>query len=77
MPKEKIKEKIKKIALDAVGAELKEDCPLKECGLDSLSLVAVIVGIEETFGFFFSDDDLNPENLVTLNDLMEITEKYL
>lgn len=77
MPKERIEERIAEIALAMTGAELKGDCPLKESGLDSLSLVTVITGIEETFGFFFSDDDLDPERLITLNDLVTLTEKYL
>lgn len=50
---------------------------LKESGLDSLSLVSVIAGIEEQFGFFFEADDLQPDKLLTLKDLVELTEKYI
>ena len=50
---------------------------MKESGLDSLSLVAVVAAIEEKFGFTFSDDDLQPENLRMLADLVNISAKYL
>jgi acyl carrier protein len=51
---------------------LKEDC-----GLDSLSLVNLIVSLEEEFGITFDDGDLDPAKIVTLNDLLELTEKYI
>ena len=46
MTREQLTEKIKEIARENPGAELAEGVCLKECGLDSLSLVAVIAGIE-------------------------------
>ena len=76
MTEKEIAEKIAKIAYDAVGAELNEEENLKESGIDSLSLVAVIVAIEEAFGVAFSDDDLDPANLITLDDLVRITRQY-
>lgn len=77
MTKKEIAEKITETAYDISGAELNETEELKESGLDSLSLVALIAEIEERFGFTFSDDDLQPENLKTLSDLVRITEKNL
>lgn len=77
MTREQLTEKIKEIARENTGAELREGISLKECGLDSLSLVAVIAGIEEAFGFFFRDDDLQPEGLTTLEALTGLTENYL
>lgn len=77
MTKHEIAEKIKKIALDVTGAELVDGETLKACGLDSLSLVAVVAEIEERFHITFSDDDLQPEKLVALGDLVRITAKYL
>lgn len=71
------RQKIKDIATDILGVELSSTESLKECGVDSLGLVALVVGIEENFGFSFSDDDLRPENMRTLADLIELTEKYL
>lgn len=77
MTKKEIAEKIVKTAFEISGAELSETEELKESGLDSLSLAALIAGIEEDFGITFSDDDLQPENLAALSDLVRITEKYL
>ena len=45
--------------------------------MDSLGLVALVVGIEEEFGFSFCDSDLQPENLQTLADLIELAGKYV
>ncbi|MFA5676569.1 MAG: acyl carrier protein [Christensenellales bacterium] len=50
---------------------LKEDL-----GLDSLSLVTVIVGIEDSLGIRFDDADLAPERILTPSDLAELIEKY-
>ncbi len=77
MRKEDMAEKIRGIARETTGAELKAGETLKESGLDSLSLVCVIAGIEERFGFFFEEDDLQPEKLLTLEDLTKLTGKYV
>ena len=73
----RLKEKIIALALDTTGAELTVEESLNERGIDSLTLVALVVAIEEEFGFSFSDDDLQPENLQTLAALISLTEKYL
>lgn len=77
MTREELTEKIIDLARENTGAELTDGAELKESGLDSLSLVTVIAGIEELFGFFFDDDDLQPDKLVSLSDLVELTEKYI
>lgn len=71
-----IREKIKELAKEALGAELSEEEDLRESGVDSLGLVSLIVAVEEEFGLTFRDDDLQPERLRTLGDLTELTEKY-
>lgn len=77
MKRKQLKEKIVKLAEETIGAFLEEDESLKECGVDSLSLVTLVVAMEEAFGVSFSDDDLQPENLRALSDLVALTEKYL
>ncbi len=49
----------------------------EDCGLDSLSLVSVIVGLEEELGGEFDDADLDPAELITVENLITLTEKYL
>ncbi|MCI8596738.1 MAG: hypothetical protein HFE35_08030 [Clostridia bacterium] len=56
----------------SVTERIKEDC-----GLDSLSLVSVIVGLEEELGGEFDDADLDPAELITVENLITLTEKYL
>ena len=77
MNREAIKERIVKIAEETIDAYLEEDEPLMESGVDSLSLVTLVVSIEEAFSVAFLDDDLQPENLRTLSSLISLTEKYL
>lgn len=77
MNREKIEKKIVDLARETAGAELTEALPLKESGLDSLSLVLLIASIEEEYSFSFDEDDLQPDKLLTLKDLTLLTEKYL
>ena len=77
MDREEIEKKIVDLARETAGAELTEALPLKESGLDSLSLVLLIASIEEEYSFSFDEDDLQPDKLLTLKDLTLLTEKYL
>ena len=77
MTSKEICEIIIQIAYDVTGVMLTENESLKESGLDSLSLVALIAEIEERFGFAFDDDDLQPETLLMLSDIVQITEKHI
>lgn len=77
MNEDSILQRIVKIADETLGVFLSEEDSLKENGVDSLSLVALIVSIEFEFGISFSDDDLQPEKLNYLADLVKITKRYL
>ena len=46
-------------------------------GLDSLSLVSVIVGLEEKFGIEFNESDLDPSKIIRVKDLVELVEKTI
>ena len=74
-----MKERIEKVIMEIAnvgaadeGADLKLDL-----GLDSLSWVAVIVGLEEEFGIEFDEGDLSPENFATVGDLAALVGKYV
>lgn len=54
------------------GDELKKDL-----GLDSLSLVSVIVGLEDSFNILFDDSDLDPGLLITVKNLVSLVGKHL
>lgn len=77
MTNKDISEKIVSIATEVIGVTLTENESLQESGMDSLSLVALIAEIEERFGFSFDDDDLQPENLKMLSDVVRITVKHI
>ena len=75
-----ILKRIKKRMLEVAetGTDIKENARLKEdAGLDSLSFVAVIVGLEDEFGITFDDGDLDPAKLNTLKDLAGLVQKYV
>ena len=71
--------KTEEVLFEAVGAEAvtgEQDLKL-DLGLDSLSLVAVVVGLEEALGVEFDESNLDPQTLVTVADLVRLAEKYV
>ncbi len=77
MTKQEIGREIKELALEVLDVELSGEENLSESGVDSLSLVELLAGIVNKFNICFGEDDLQPETLVTLDDLVRITEKRL
>lgn len=77
MNRENIKKRVIQIAENTLGVTLDETESLKESGIDSLSLVMLVVAIEEDFKLAFDDDDLQPEALQSLTGLVSLVEKYL
>ena len=69
MSKNEICEKIIEILDDIIGVRIEANDDLKLNGIDSLSIVNLIVGVEEEFKIIFSDDDLNPDILKTIYDI--------
>lgn len=72
-------DKTAEIIRDTSGADgFTAEASLKEdCGLDSLSLVTVIVKLEQEYGISFRDSDLEPSAIVYVDDLVKLTEEYL
>ena len=77
MHERKLTERILQIIEDVTGITLSPTDRLNYMGVDSLSLVSIIAMVEEKFGFFFSDDDLQPDNLQTAKDIVVIAGKYV
>lgn len=48
-----------------------------DLGLDSLSLVSVIVELENKFNIAFDDSDLDPGVILKVQDLVSLVEKTL
>lgn len=48
----------------------------KDIALDSLGLVMLLVEIETTFYIELDEADMNPLDLLTVSDVVELVEKY-
>lgn len=74
--------KIKKVLAEAFNQTFEEGMPdlsllLKDIGVNSLSYVKIIVALESAFDIEFEDSDLNYEQNMTVNDVVNLTKKYL
>lgn len=59
------------------GEDVSLEDELASIGIDSLKRVELIVAIEDAFNIIFDDSDLDPGQLVTVSDIVQLTEKYL
>lgn len=74
-----ITEKISEVLKDLCDAEIIEpSLNLREdLMLDSLMMVSLIIGIEEKFDIEFDESDMDPMDLVYVNDLLTLVNKYM
>ena len=73
-------EDIKKyIETNILAAEVKIDAAanLKDAGIDSFSIVEIILFIERKYGVAITDDKLIPENFKTLNALAKTVRESI
>lgn len=49
---------------------------VKDLALDSLRLVMLLVNLEETFEIELDESDMNPFQLVTVQDVVNLVSKY-
>lgn len=75
----KIEERIKHILSELSGeksietkARLQEDL-----SLDSLSMVTMLIEIEDSFSIELDEKDMNPFDLITVADVIKLTEGYI
>ena len=47
-----------------------------DIGLDSLAMVMLLVAIEESFGIELQESDMNPFDFVTVQDVIDMVERY-
>ena len=57
--------------------EIKEEDSLISIGIDPLKTVNLILELENSFNFIFNDSDLDPENLKTVKNIIDIVSKYV
>lgn len=72
------KEKIFEILFELSGIEtIEEENELQSnLGLDSLNMVMLLMAIEDEFGIELDESDMNPFDLITVEDVINLTEKY-
>ena len=54
-----------------------EDELKNDIGLDSFGLVNLILTLEERFGITMDDSDMNPFDLIDVESVVRLVEKYL
>ena len=64
-------------SLSAADTELSETVKFTDAGLSSLTMVELILAVEEEFDIELNDSDLAPANLVIIGDLITLVEKYI
>ena len=76
---DKIKNMISNEVLVGVSVdEIGDDASLiSDLNLDSIQMLALITGLETEFNFMLEEDDLDLENLSSVNRLTEFVEKKL
>lgn len=73
-----IETKVKEILCKLAGEEAIEntDHLQEELVLDSLMMVTMLVEIEETFGIELDEEDMNPFDLGTVQNVIDMVAKY-
>lgn len=61
----------------APGIELNVETELAALGIDSFSLIEIVLFIERQFGVVLQEDVLIPENLKTISSIAACAEKLL
>jgi acyl carrier protein len=60
----------------AGDVEVQPDTILSDIGVDSFSIIEIILFIERKFKISIPHESLTPENFVSVNALVECMEKY-
>lgn len=77
MNEQEIMDMIKEMTILDESEEVKESDVLFDLGIDSLKLVEVIVSIEMRYDIEFSDTELSPSEIITVEDIISLTRKYV
>ena len=74
-----LEEKIREILFELSGIETtdNETSLQADLALDSLAMVMLLIEIEEEFGIELEESDMNPFELNTVQDIIDLVSKYL
>ena len=75
----RIEESVKSILKELSGEEnIKNEAMLQDdLAMDSLSMVSLLIGIEDVFEIELNEADMNPFALGTVQDVVDLVEKYV
>lgn len=75
----KVREKISEILSELTGIDtINTDDALQEnLGLNSIQMVTLLIMVEENFGIFLDESDMNPYDLVYVYQVVDMVEKYI
>lgn len=75
----KIFDKVTAVLYELSGNEnIEPDHNLQnDLGLDSLQMVTLLVMLEDTFEIVLDEADMNPFDLLTVSDVVNLIEKYI
>ena len=74
-----ISKKVIEILQEISGNELilETDTLLTDLALDSFSMITLLIEIEDQFGIELNESDMNPYDLVTVRNVIDLVDKYL
>ena len=75
----KIFDKVTAVLCELSGNEnIEPDHNLQnDLGLDSLQMVTLLIMLEDTFEIVLDEADMNPFDLLTVSDVVNLIEKYI
>ena len=72
-------EKISGILSELTGIDSinTKDSLQEDLGLNSIQMVTLLIMIEDTFGIFLNEEDMNPYDLVYVYQVIDMFKKYI
>ena len=77
MINEEIINMIRELTVLDGNEDIKETDALIDLGIDSMKLVELIVNIEIHYEIEFSDTELSPSELITVEDIIKLVGSYV
>jgi len=67
---------VERLFLQVKPDDIAEDAPLMETlGVDSIQIFEIVVGLEETYGLSFKDDEFNIEVFQTVKSIADFVRR--
>lgn len=75
----KVREKISEILSELTGIDTinTDDALQEDLGLNSIQMVTLLIMVEENFGIFLDESDMNPYDLIYVYQVVDMVEKYI